>query len=299
MMESVHHALTFDWTTAGLTLGPTSPLDLQQEQLNLLYRPPPQQTPAAPAFPIPGWGSRNVVSARNAWARIRLREFRAATTTVNPRVGDAGISLPAPESRKPKMAIPPLAIWKNEDHAEQDQALAVLSEGVQMYLTTVLEKALHCARQRQNLDGIRLWHEQCVAAKTTEDDNKDDKPPLSLRLGCDVSRQFAQMSGNAAMTVQRMEDALERQTGYQSKDVEAAADMGDLSVRLPEISKVDAAEYDGKRSFEIFGGKEAHEPPLGRVPKLAKLKVGDFALAQHLAPRRHRAAVVSSMSFSF
>jgi hypothetical protein len=36
------------------------------------------------------------------------------------------------------------------------------------------------------------------------------KPPIGLRLGCDVSRQVALAAGNAARTVQRMEEALQR-----------------------------------------------------------------------------------------
>merc|ERR1712238_619126 len=50
--------------------------------------------------------------------------------------------------------------WINEEAAEQDLALALLSGGCQIYLKGVLQKTIQCARQRQNLDGIRLWHQQ-------------------------------------------------------------------------------------------------------------------------------------------
>jgi hypothetical protein len=305
LMEMVDHAVDFDWTTAGLTLGQKSQFEISEEQRNLLYSQPPgrmyeddKQQPTA--FPLTGWGSRNIVSARNAWARVRLREYRVATTTVNPTVAQNTLSLPPPKgAATPSPKVPPLAVWHNEEKAEEDQSLAVLSEGVQIYLKGVLEKALHCARQRQNLDGIRLWHQQCV----TDDDSK---PALALRLGCDVSRQFAQASGNAAMTCKRMEEALERQSGVPGRDrkftdetLTNATCMADLSLRPKLANGAEDADHNGKRCYEIYGGKESGEPPFGRVPKQAKLEVGDFEMAQYFGvPGRHRAATVSS-SFLF
>ena len=91
------------------------------------------------------------------------------------------------------------------------------------------------------------------------------------------------------MTVKRMEEALERQIGIpvRARDLrqdtlEEAADMGDLSWRPLLKQGSENADYHGKRSFEIYGGKESREPPLGRVPKKAKLCAEDFAMASAL-----------------
>jgi hypothetical protein len=85
---------------------------------------------------------------------------------------------------------------------------------LKIYHTGVLEKATHCSRQRHNVDGIRLFHQQTAAmlkanaANAAKDKNSNDSSsgsgtaytatevpklaPLTLRLGCDVSRQVAQ-----------------------------------------------------------------------------------------------------------
>jgi hypothetical protein len=96
------------------------------EQASLLYDVPPVVNAPA-AFPILNWHQRDVVSVRAAFVRAGW-----ATSS-----------------------------WVNEDVAAWDDlTLAVLSEGAQLYLKSVLEKALHAARQRQNLDALRLWHMQ-------------------------------------------------------------------------------------------------------------------------------------------
>jgi hypothetical protein len=173
----------------------------------------------------------------------------------------------------------------------------MLSEGCEVYLKGILEKAIHCARQRQNLDGIRLWHQQHSSSTNTT------KPPLSLRLGCDLSRQQAQATGNAVMTCKRMEQALERQTGVPSRErvltdetLQQATSMADLALR-PQLAKgVENADYAAKRSFETFGGKGATEPPFGRVPKQAKLEVIDFVMGSNVTEciGRHRAGTAST-----
>ena len=231
-----------------------------------------------------------------AWARIRLREYRIAMAQQQQQQQQKAGALP------PATLSPAATKWINEEEAEQDQALAVLSQGTQLYLKNVLEKALHCARQRQNLDGIRLWYEQ----QTTS--TAQTKPALSLRLGCDVRRQVAQAAGNAAMTCKRMEEALERQSGVPQQDreftsatLEQATSMADLSWR-PRLSRAaPAAHYDAKRAFEIYGGKAAGEPPLGRVPKKARLEMVDLEMGQHLgssrAVGRHRAGTLSNSFF--
>jgi hypothetical protein len=273
-----------------------------------------------------GWGRKNVLSARAAWALIRLKEVRAkaaAAASPAPVVADGLLTLPRPSSSHQQSSASargtPLStsstkvassadpvvdsgVWFNDEKAEQDKVVALLSEGCQVYLKGILEKAIQCARQRQNLDGIRLWHQQYAALSTgkessssgkdkSKDKNADKrkKPPLSLRLGCDVSRQVSQSQGNAAMTVKRMEEALERQTGVPSRarvlmdeTLLEATSMGDLAWRPLLKEGAQKAEYDAKRCYEIYGGKEAKEPPLGRVPKKARLAVEDFVMGSKL-----------------
>lgn len=240
---------------------------------------------SSPSFPIHGWGRRNVLSARSSWALLRLREesflrSRSAaaanvtktSTTVDNSPGLVNVN-GLPNSQTPmsstsighdsqsvvgsvissnlKQDTPYEHSWQNEEKAEEDKVLAIISEGLQIYLKGVLEKAVHCARQRYNVDGIRLWHQQTALAlkiKATSKDtsggnnstNKKDNTtnnntdnsgsstgssiippqlPLVLRLGCDVPRQVAQAAGNAAMIVKRMEEALERQSIVRTTDV--------------------------------------------------------------------------------
>jgi hypothetical protein len=230
------------------------------------------------------------VSVRNAWAAVRLREIKQSQKdqSSHPFVGDTGLTLP--QASKSAVEAVEVATWINEDHAEEDVVLAMLSEGTEIYLRGALEKAIHCARQRQNLDGIRLWHQQSTYAVHQEkaDGEEEDgkkKPALSLRLGCDVERQQAQAAGNAAMVVKRMEQALERQSSIpararvlEGETLSQATSISDLAMR-PQLAKgVEMADRHGKRQFEIYGGKDATEPPLGRVPKEAKIEVVDFMM---------------------
>lgn len=283
----------------------------------------------------PGWGSSNVLSARAAWSRVRLGELeqrKLEAASSSPTVAAGLLKLPAaapPQqqqqdesspnateipsttiSETPDTDVPgtpkPVAIegsWVDEETAEQDKVLALLSEGCQIYLKGVLQKAIQCARQRQNLDGIRLWHQQYSYSKgitvgsnstlskdaKTKSVDKSKKPPLALRLGCDVSRQAAQAQGNAALTVKRMEEALDRQTDIpmhvrqvSTETLHEATSMGDLSWRPLLKQGVEKADYQAKRSFEIYGGKEAKDPPFGRIPKKAKLLVEDFVMGSEL-----------------
>ena len=292
----------------------------------------------------PGWGLSNVVSVRAAWARVRLRELRqrkleAASSA--PVIADGLLTLPkaAPTAspQKQEQSTPPAAAtaaatvaatssstphvdssvvskpevtegsWEGEEIAEQDKALALLSEGCQIYLKGVLQKAIQCARQRQNLDGIRLWHQQYAFNKgsfgVNKSTDKSKKPPLALRLGCDVTRQAAQAQGNAALTVKRMEEALDRQTGIPARVRELntetmieATSMGDLAWRPLLKHGAEKADNQAKRCFEVYGGKEAKDPPLGRVSKKAKLQVEDFVMGSELTTygSYHKAYTASS-----
>ena len=295
LMSLIEHAVDYDWTSAGLLLG-SDDLQLSAEQRNLLYgETTPEVTPKPTIGARPGWDKRNVLSARGAWARIRLQEQGNHPRTV-PVVGGGLLTLPgAPQASIGNEEIP--TSWKNEEIAEQDVVLAMLSEGLQIYLKTVLEKGVHSARQRQNLDGVRLWHQQHSSSAGTE------KPALYLQLGCDVTRQLAQAAGSAAMTNKRMEEALERQSGVPSpardlKDetLHEATSMGDLALKPILAKGVENAEHQGKRCFEIFGGKDELEPPFGRVPKQAKLEVVDLLMGSNISESvgRHRAETAST-----
>ena len=390
LMEMVDHSIDFDFTMAGLLLSGGSgsssssstkqqekEFSLSEEQKNLLYgldsaskvpkaKPTssPTSSPTKKASdvssdvadtPLKGWGKRNIVSHRVAWARVRLKEQQKALKMQQqqqqnraPAVADGLLTLPGgPKSRSSSspgspqassqtgQTVAPVAKWEGEDQAEQDPALTMLSEGCQVYIRGILEKALQCARQRQNLDGIRLWHEQMDAviknngsnSSNNNDSGKDKtsstkpgsgggkdggdkkKPALSLRLGCDISRQAAQASGNAAMIVKRMEAALERQSEYvpdrartlDQETLSEATSMSDLAMRPLLAKGVERADYQARRSYEVYGGKHALEPPLGRVPKKAKLELVDFVMGSHLNDETghfHRAET-SSLSMTF
>ena len=150
--------------------------------------------------------------------------------------------------------------------------------------------------------------EKQKSSKDKDADNaKKDDPPLTLRLGCDVSRQIARTQANAALINKRMEEALERQSDLPSRKrilndetLEHASSMSDIALR-PRLGRaVDEADVEAARANEIAGGMLATEPPLGRVPKQARLEVIDFQNGMQLSlrPGQHRASVVSG-AFSF
>lgn len=372
LMEMIENAVDYNWPSIGQLLGSKADLNLTEEGRRLLYgdSPPPyvssvsltkkkssaaatlartasggqqlateeqlsgeeEKEQLAPGM-RKGWGRKNILTARAAWARIRLNRERTKVATLSattaPAVADGLLTLPYPSSSPqpstastagtPRSAssigdaADPVVddrAWFNDEKAEQDKTLALLSEGCEIYLKGILEKALQCARQRQNLDGIRLWHQQYAAlsaikessssAKGTKDKGKEKekdgktgakakRPLLSLRLGCDVSRQVSQAQGNAAMTVKRMEEALERQGGVplrarnlENETLLEATSMEDLAWRPLLKDGTMEADTTAKRFYEIYGGKEAKEPPLGRVPKKARLEVADFVMGSKL-----------------
>ena len=296
LMAMVDHAIDYDWTTAGQLITPNSDLKIDEEQRKFLYgesKPTPPPPPEV-SGPRPGWDKKNVFSARAAWARVRLGEQKAAQKA--PVVAGGLITLPTNNELTPTNTG---TTWINEEIAEHDVTLAMLSEGCQQYLRGILEKAVYCARQRQNVDGIRLWHQQHTASE-------DNKPSLSLRLGCDVSRQVAQVAGNSAMICKRMEEALERQSGVPSSaraleetTLEEATSMSDLALR-PKLAKgVESADQQAREDFERYGGKYSSEPPLGRIPKRAKIETSDLIMGSNLlqATGRHRASTASVTAF--
>mmetsp|Transcript_2951 Transcript_2951/g.4224 ORF Transcript_2951/g.4224 Transcript_2951/m.4224 type:complete len:387 (+) Transcript_2951:3-1163(+) len=361
-MEMVDHAVKYDHSNAGLLLSPDlfqSDVNIQEEQWKLLYGdavssetttaanktqhrqqqlPQPATTLQRPAAPVTaaaatssllppalrGWGKRNIVSARTAWACVRLPEQQQKQqnalknriplppTTIKSNsvtahsvasVGSSSESIAATtyplSSSSSNTPSSSSTAWFNDEKAEEDITLALLSEATEIYLKTILEGAVSAARSRQNIDGIRLWHQQHVAANsitpaptvpgapsTASNNHKQKIPALTLRLGCDVKRQVALAQGNAAKTYQRMEEALSRRkfssikNNTSLKDMSTrinATSMSDLSLK-PSLSEnvSSKADYHAKRSFEVYGGKDSGEPPLGRVPKKAKITARDF-----------------------
>jgi hypothetical protein len=214
-----------------------------------------------------------VLSARAAWAKLRLEE------DLQYELEQSSLSLPGvkPNTDETMTTSKDPHEWFNEEEAEEDDTLALLSEATQYYLRTILQGAMHAASQRLNIDGIRLWHTQHQAA---DKGAKQESIPFSLRLGCDVQRQVALVQGNAAKTCQRMEEALSRSSeskGDIDYDVLCnTSSMMELS-KIPVISTAAAkAEECAKRSFEIYGGKSSGDPPFGRVPKKAKITLKDL-----------------------
>lgn len=306
-VETLDHAINLkDWTSTTLVLGQKTHATISEEQRQLLYRAPkPAPADDAYSFPRTGWSRKNLVSARNAWAKIRLREKKSHA---NPA---STLALPLSTSTDGEPKTIPVTSWFNEEVAEEDGALAALSEGAQVYMKSILEKAVYCARQRQNVDGVRLWHSTVVSSSSSSSgsssSSKNEPPPLALRLGCDVPRQVARTEANAALTCKRMEEALERQTDLPARKrvldnetLEEANSMAEIALRPRLARGVDEAEIGAARANEIAGGKYATQPPLGRIPKRFKLEVIDFQNGQQLAmrPGRHRASVVSG-AFSF
>lgn len=300
LVEVVTQAYNLDWKSVGLTLGPQLHQSLlAEEQKRLLYYRPhvqKQQLIAAASvnannkvFPLAGWRHKHVISVRTAWARVRLREQRIAMAE-------------AKKQGQQQPSIPPLAVWHNEETAERDAALAALSYGAQQYLKDVIQKALHCARQRQGIDGVRLWHEQVVAAANP---SSSYKPPLAVRLGCDVSRQVALVESNAARTVCRMEEALARHTEHDepNADPESALSMSDWSLlpRLP--SAMTTADRVTKEQLDVYRqGFKRKEPPLGRLSTTSRptVQVCDLEVAQQLGylhPRKRCKAMSTPFMF--
>ena len=249
-----------------------------------------------------GWGERNVVSIRTAWAKVRLPESEMQQAEKEQQEAEKArrerpMIMPSTQSSveteketsSPSITTDPVQddttnhVWYNEARAEQDPTLTMLSEATELYLKSIIEKAIGNARLRQNLDGVRLWH--TLHSQHADPSNKKDTPPPALiRLGCDVRRQIALAEGNAAKTYQRMEEAITRQNDTfhprNPNDPDAmlleATSMRDLSKKPPLKSAVEDADLDAKRRYEVFGGKDSNDPPLGRVPKKARVMLQDI-----------------------
>jgi len=330
-MDEVDHAISYNWKNAASLLSKDflSEINITDEQHILLYgEAPPKEAPPRPGFAtaIPSsasiesmsssklitddndqtWSDRNLIDCRMAWAIVRLPEQE--------------LTQKQPNQQHTKPSEPTIDAWENDSKALNDPVLELLSNATQQYLKSILSSSIQVAKRRCNVDGIRLWHMQHAHAKKVHASLSDDTgtiprpppPPLTLRLGCDVTRQMAMIYGNAAKVSQRMEEAVARSAATSSSNtlnsdlavvdqdgtlidpeileleskqeqekqfckafVEATS-MGDLSKRvyLEDAKELaeDAAYHAGK-FFEVYGGKHASEPPFGRVPKKQKFQV--------------------------
>ena len=293
-----------------ITVAATAALDaaIDVDARNNLFREagvPPLPT-TIPAM-YDGWGTKNVLSVRSAWAKVRLPESEIRCAELkneeSDRVGrerpmvaqmtppiteeSEGSALSSPPASSPSITADTMSIendttnhsWFNESRAEQDPALAVLSEATEQFLKSTIEGAIGKARLRLNLDGVRLWHTlQTHAAAHNNNGNDVDQspPPALIRLGCDVRSQVALSQGNAAKVYQRMEEAISRRNEdhppkYDPNDIEQmildSTSMGDLSKKPLLKHAAEMADVDAKRKFAVFSGADSADPPFGRVPK--------------------------------
>jgi len=205
---------------------------------------------------VQDWSQRNLISSRMAWAMLRLVEqdqtmvaqdvslpVMTISSTPSNVITEPTVSIPDEqyvndEDSENDYKITPVTEWFNEERAEEDASLALLSEATQIYVKSLLENAIQSAYIRQNVDGIRLWHIQQAAALVSSSSSSSSAaststsssvdttepyvekkivPPLYLRLGCDVRRQRALFDGNSAKICQRMEEALARRHNTYSK----------------------------------------------------------------------------------
>ena len=255
-----------------------------------------------------GWGTKNVLSVRNAWAKVRLPESEIQRAEKEKDEADKARAERPMGGGLEKVTKPPILsntaspssteltiendtqnhVWHDEIRAEQDPALALLSEATETFIKDTIKYAIGKARLRQNLDGVRLWNTLQAYYCVRNDDNMPP-PPAFIRLGCDVRRQIALAEGNAAKIYQRMEEAIIRQNDtYMSTattaDIEEmlleSTSMGDLSKKPPLKLAAKKADEDAKRKFAIFAGSESMEPPLGHVPKQGVVTLQDIAVSE-------------------
>ena len=241
-----------------------------------------------------GWDKRNIVSTRVAYARAHDSnivgvEGKAELNAIDVESDDELESEKAVSKEK----------WVNEEIAEDDPMLTLISEATQLYVKKILETAITLSRKKQNLDGIRLWHLHHVQQR---------KPPLGLRLGCDVYRQNALNDADAAGTCCRMEQALLRRD-FGVKDphpedvdgedglIKNAFSLVDLARRIQLPNASTDAEQFSKRKLDLYFGKGDEEtktidPPFGRVPKKCKLTSVDLSDAYRAVVGSHRSSLL-------
>jgi hypothetical protein len=101
-----------------------------------------------------------------------------------------------------------------------------------------------------------------------------------------------------------MEEALERKLNDSSKNrvindetLAEASSMGEIALRPLLKAGVEKADVHAKRSFAVYGGIHAKDPPFGRAPKKGKLsiEVEDFLVGSRIMTSNnfHRASNAS------
>ena len=119
------------------------------------------------------WGSKNILTARCAYARLRTPE-RSSVDHVVDFVGrgqaDAKLASVINSNE-----------WKSPSHVESnDASCAMLSEATEIFLRRVLTAGIVRAQSSIDIDGIRFYMMQKLAKS---------QPPLGMILGKDVDKQ--------------------------------------------------------------------------------------------------------------
>ena len=129
------------------------------------------------------WGSKNILSSRNAHARLRTKRYRDE----NPNNATAN-------SNKRE--------WKAEDVEANDTACALLSAATQEFVKTLCMEAISLSRSRQNLEGLRILHMQnpklCNGVE----------PPLGLTINSDIDKQRAKVELDNITLFLKQEDLI-------------------------------------------------------------------------------------------
>jgi hypothetical protein len=245
-MSEVDHAISYNWKNAASLLSKDymSEISISEEQHVLLYGEAPKDEKKSATSPRAlkrqspldkarsgsklyddkdeTWSDRNVINGRMAWAVVHLHDLEGKAQLKQTKdlkgVNHAFLS-PKANQLLDKSDVTPQHAWVNDEKAEQDPVLEMISEATQQYLKNIMEVGVRVAKKRYNVDGMRLWHLQHAHAKKVALSASKitvRPPPLMLRLGCDVTRQIAMAYGNAAKTSQRMEEAVARKSATSS-----------------------------------------------------------------------------------
>ena len=234
-----------------------------------------------------GWDQRNIVNTRIAYSKVHCSS-RAKQQPENKRIQDEDENahvMKADEENHCDTIFGSVdqQEWINEEVAENNPMLTLISEAVQLFTKRILEKAVTFSRKKQNLDAIRLWHLHHLGIPN------HNKPPLGLQLGCDVQRQHALADAEAGNACYRMEQALSRRAigivdteDLDSEDViSKATNLSDLARRVKLPNGANDAEVFTKKRLQQYDGRSdmITEPPFGRVPKRCKVVPDDLIRA--------------------
>merc|ERR1712129_587797 len=115
-MEAIDHMTTYDLSNAPYLLSSTD-IDITEEQKLLLHHPTTKKEPTLEATNTPGWSSTNIITPRILYPKVYPNQERK---------------------------------WYNDETAEKDPVLCLLSEASQVYIKQILIHAISKARKRNN-----------------------------------------------------------------------------------------------------------------------------------------------------